>query len=100
MAEIKVEVYSDVDQYRTGEGYYSDDDDDALPRLTMKMNKLWKEIMRTLTYQGTTLLLLTLTAFFVYVYRITNLQSGKEYIGRKYFTQRRKPRRWETQGYD
>ena len=26
------------------------------------------------------------------VYRITNLQSGKQYIGRKYFTQRRKPR--------
>ena len=30
--------------------------------------------------------------FFGYVYRITNLQSGKQYIGRKYFTQRRKPR--------
>ena len=30
--------------------------------------------------------------FFGFVYRITNLQSGKQYIGRKYFTQRRKPR--------
>ena len=30
--------------------------------------------------------------FFGYVYRITNLQTGKQYIGRKYFTQRRKPR--------
>ena len=30
--------------------------------------------------------------FFGYVYRITNLQSGKQYIGRKYFAQRRKPR--------
>ena len=31
-------------------------------------------------------------AFFGFVYRITTLQSGKQYIGRKYFTQRRKPR--------
>ena len=30
--------------------------------------------------------------FFGFVYRITNLQTGKRYIGRKYFTQRRKPR--------
>ena len=30
--------------------------------------------------------------FFGFVYRITNLQTGKQYIGRKYFTQRRKPR--------
>ena len=30
--------------------------------------------------------------FFGFVYRITNIQSGKQYIGRKYFTQRRKPR--------
>ena len=30
--------------------------------------------------------------FFGFVYRNTNLQSGKQYIGRKYFTQRRKPR--------
>ena len=29
--------------------------------------------------------------FFGFVYRITNLQSGKQYIGRKYFYQKRKP---------
>jgi len=29
LAEIKVEVYSDVDKYRTGEVYYSADDDDG-----------------------------------------------------------------------
>jgi len=29
---------------------------------------------------------------FGFVYRITNLQTGKRYIGRKYFTSRRKPR--------
>ena len=30
--------------------------------------------------------------FFGFVYRITNIQSGKQYIGRKYFIQKRKPR--------
>ena len=30
--------------------------------------------------------------FFGFVYRITNLQSGKQYIGRKYFYSKRKPR--------
>tara|TARA_B100001109_G_scaffold22605_1_gene16293 strand:- start:1541 stop:1849 length:309 start_codon:yes stop_codon:yes gene_type:complete len=30
--------------------------------------------------------------FFGFVYRITNIQSGKQYIGRKYFYQKRKPR--------
>ena len=29
---------------------------------------------------------------FGFVYRITNIQNGRKYIGRKYFTQRRKPR--------
>ena len=29
---------------------------------------------------------------FGFVYRITNLQTGKQYIGRKYFWQKRKPR--------
>ena len=44
------------------------------------------------TYQGTTFTSDDINDFFGYVYRITNLQSGKQYIGRKYFTQRRKPR--------
>ena len=30
--------------------------------------------------------------FFGFVYRITNIQSGKRFIGRKYFQQKRKPR--------
>ena len=44
------------------------------------------------TYQGTAFTSDDINDFFGYVYRITNLQSGKQYIGRKYFTQRRKPR--------
>ena len=44
------------------------------------------------TYQGTTFTSDDINDFFGYVYRITNLQTGKQYIGRKYFTQRRKPR--------
>ena len=30
--------------------------------------------------------------FFGYVYRITNIQNGRQYIGRKYFYQKRKPK--------
>ena len=43
-------------------------------------------------YKGTTFTSDDIGDFFGYVYRITNLQTGKQYIGRKYFTQRRKPR--------
>ena len=44
------------------------------------------------SYQGTTFTSDDINDFFGFVYRITNLQTGKQYIGRKYFTKRRKPR--------
>ena len=44
------------------------------------------------TYQGTTFTSADINDFFGFVYRITNLQTGKQYIGRKYFWQKRKPR--------
>ena len=44
------------------------------------------------TYKGSTFTSDDINDFFGYVYRITNLQNGRQYIGRKYFTQRRKPR--------
>ena len=43
-------------------------------------------------YQGTAFTSDDIGDFFGFVYRITNLQSGKQYIGRKYFWQKRKPR--------
>ena len=42
------------------------------------------------TYKGTTFTSADINDFFGFVYRITNLQSGKQYIGRKYFVQKRK----------
>ncbi len=44
------------------------------------------------TYQGSTFSSNDIDDFFGFVYRITNLQTGKQYIGRKYFTQHRKHR--------
>ena len=44
------------------------------------------------TYQSTTFTSSDINDFFGFVYRIINLESGKQYIGRKYFTSRRKPR--------
>ena len=44
------------------------------------------------TYQGATFTSADIDGFFGFVYCITNLQSNKKYIGRKYFTQSRKPR--------
>ena len=44
------------------------------------------------TYQGTAFTSDDINDFFGYVYCITNMQSGRKYIGRKYFTSSRKPR--------
>jgi len=44
------------------------------------------------TYKGTAFTSDDIDSFFGFVYRITNLQTGKQYIGRKYFTSSRKPR--------
>ena len=44
------------------------------------------------TYQGKPFTTSDIGKSFGFVYRITNLQSGKQYIGRKYFWQLRKPR--------
>ena len=43
-------------------------------------------------YQGEPFTTDDIGNFFGFVYRITNLQSGKQYIGRKYFWQKRKPK--------
>ena len=43
-------------------------------------------------YQGTAFTSDDIGDFFGYVYRITNLQNDKQYIGRKYFYQKRKPK--------
>ena len=43
-------------------------------------------------YKGTTFTSDDIGDFFGFVYRITNTTTGKEYIGRKYFYQFRKPR--------
>ena len=43
-------------------------------------------------YKGTAFTSDDIGDFFGFVYRITNIQSGKRYIGRKYFQQKRKPR--------
>ena len=42
------------------------------------------------TYQGSTFTSADIDDFFGFVYRITNLQNGRKYIGRKYFVQKRK----------
>ena len=44
------------------------------------------------TYKGSTFTSADIDNLFGFVYRITNLQNGRQYIGRKYFSQRRKPR--------
>ena len=43
-------------------------------------------------YKGTAFTSADIGDFFGYVYLITNNTTGKKYIGRKYFVQKRKPR--------
>ena len=43
-------------------------------------------------YQGTAFTSADINDFFGFVYRITNVENGRQYIGRKYFYQFRKPR--------
>ena len=43
-------------------------------------------------YKGTTFTSDDIGDFFGYVYLITNKTTGKKYIGRKYFVQKRKPK--------
>ena len=43
-------------------------------------------------FEGSPFLSEDINDLYGFVYRITNLQSGKQYIGRKYFWQLRKPR--------
>ena len=44
------------------------------------------------TYQGTTFTSDDIDNFFGFVYRITNIKTGRQYIGRKYFWKFRTPR--------
>ena len=43
-------------------------------------------------YKGSPFLSENIDGMYGFVYRITNLQNGRQYIGRKYFWQKRKPR--------
>ena len=69
-----------------------------MPKLTMKTESVTDE--ETLegsyenpwTYKGSTFTSADIDGQFGFVYRITNLQTGQQYIGRKYFVQKRKPR--------
>ena len=44
------------------------------------------------TFNGSPFVSEDINGMYGFVYRITNLESGKQYIGRKYFWQHRKPR--------
>ncbi len=44
------------------------------------------------TYKGSTFTSADINDLFGFVYRITNRTNGRQYIGRKYFWQKRKPR--------
>ena len=69
-----------------------------MPKLTMKTESATNEVVEEgvyenpWLYEGKPFTTEHIGDQFGFVYRITNLQNGKQYIGRKYFTQRRKPR--------
>ena len=44
------------------------------------------------TFKGSPFVSEDIDGMYGFVYRITNLQNGRQYIGRKYFWQKRKPR--------
>ena len=48
--------------------------------------------IRDRLYKGTAFTSDDIDGQFGFVYRITNIQTGKQYIGRKYFVQKRKPK--------
>ena len=60
--------------------------------VVMTMTVTQTEYENPWVYKNTTFTSDDIGDFFGFVYRITNLQSGKKYIGRKYFYQFRKPR--------
>ena len=60
--------------------------------VVMTMTVTQTEYENPWVYKNTTFTSDDIGDFFGFVYRITNLQSGKQYIGRKYFYQFRKPR--------
>ena len=60
--------------------------------VVMTMTVTQTEYENPWVYKNTTFTSDNIGDFFGFVYRITNLQSGKQYIGRKYFYQFRKPR--------
>ena len=60
--------------------------------VVMTMTVTQTEYENPWVYKNSTFTSDDIGEFFGFVYRITNLQSGKQYIGRKYFYQFRKPR--------
>ena len=60
--------------------------------VVMTMTDIQTEYENPWVYKDTTFTSDDIGDFFGFVYRITNLQTGRQYIGRKYFYQKRKPK--------
>ena len=60
--------------------------------VVMTMTDIQTEYENPWVYKDTTFTSDNIGDFFGFVYRITNLQTGRQYIGRKYFYQKRKPK--------